>query len=376
MMNENGEYLYTAFAILFIFCAAFSTLINGLFLKFSKTLGIRQTENQNIIRWASTAKPSVGGFSFYIVFLISVSAFAIFNFNQSSFLNQQLIGLLLACSLGFLIGLADDAYNTNPLLKFIGQLICAIILIAFGIIIKITDFFSINALFTIFWVVGIMNSINILDNMDGITASVSAIIFFTCLSIVALTGDFFNDVSSYILIGAIGAIAGFMVYNFNPAKIYMGDTGSQFFGVLLSGLSIIWLWQFRNVQGTPIQFKQILYPLLAFSIPVIDTTTVFARRILRRQSPFVGGKDHTTHHLAYCGLTDRQVLLVLVIISALSGLITILLAYFYEDVSSLVTLLGYTYLIILFVVMQYFYELGERKRLKKVAQENSLKKIG
>jgi len=373
-MEERRLYFYLAYVVFFLFCIVFSTLINGLFIKFSKTLGIRQTENYNIVRWASTAKPSVGGFSFYIVFLVSVSVFAIFNFNQTPFLNVQIIGMLLSCSLGFLIGLADDAYNTNPLLKFIGQLMCAIILISSDIIINISDFFSLNALFTIFWVVGIMNSINILDNMDGVTATISAIILFTCLSVIAVEDKFFN-IYSFIIMGVIGAIAGFMVYNFSPAKIYMGDTGSQFLGVLLAGVSIVWIWGFRDVPGPPVQFKQILLPLLAFTVPVIDTTTVFARRILRKKSPFVGGKDHTTHHLAYCGLSDRQVLYVVASVSALSGVITFSLIYFYSELTSLITLLGYMYLIILFIMMQYFYEMGAKKKSRKENQEKPLKKI-
>src|ERR1017187_6000322 len=167
MPETKRIYFYLAYTFFFLLAIVFSTLINGLFLKFSRTLGIRQAENNNIVRWASTAKPSVGGFSFYIVFLISLSIFAVLNFTETPFLNKQLIGLLFSCSLGFLIGLADDAYNTNPLLKFIGQLMCAVALIISGVIINISDQFSINAIFTMLWVVGIMNSINMLDNMDG-----------------------------------------------------------------------------------------------------------------------------------------------------------------------------------------------------------------
>src|ERR1035437_8252456 len=129
-------YFYLAYAVFFLLAVVFSTLINGLFLKFSRTLGIRQNQNQSVFRWASTAKPSVGGFSFYIVFLISVTAFAVFNFTQRPFRIEQRIGLLLSCSLGFLIGLADDAYNTNPLLKFVGQLMCAVVLIVSGVVIN------------------------------------------------------------------------------------------------------------------------------------------------------------------------------------------------------------------------------------------------
>src|SRR5262249_38020713 len=160
---------------------------------------------------------------------------------------------------------------------------CAVALIISGVIINISDEFSINAIFTIFWVVGIMNSINMLDNMDGISAIISSVIFLTCLVSFSLENSFFN-IYSFILMWAVGAIAGFMVYNFNPSKIYMGDTGSQFLGVLLSGISIIILWKYREADGPVIQFKQILFPLLTFAVPIIDTTTVFYRRLSKRQS--------------------------------------------------------------------------------------------
>ena len=126
-MSDSEFYNSIIFIVFFLFSILFSFLINGLFLKFSKTLGIRQTQTENLIRWASTAKPSVGGFSFYILFLISATVYAIFNLYIEDDFNLKLVGLILSCSVGFLIGLADDAYNTVPFLKFAGQLVCSII---------------------------------------------------------------------------------------------------------------------------------------------------------------------------------------------------------------------------------------------------------
>lgn len=371
-MLNNEVKIYIGYFIFFLLAIVFSTLINGLFLRFSKTLGIRQNQTQNIIRWASTTKPSVGGFSFYIVFLFSFTAFTFISFDKSDLFNRQLIGLLLASSIGFLIGLADDAYNTNPILKFLGQLMCAVILIISGVIINITDYYAINALFTIFWVIGIMNSINMLDNMDGITATISGIILLTCLSVQIIQGNFLS-IYSLIIIGVVGSIGGFMIFNFHPSKLYMGDTGSQFLGVLLAGIGILTLWKFRDVPGPVIQFKQFLFPILVFSIPIIDTTTVFYRRIMRRQSPFVGGRDHTTHHLAYLGLTDRQVLFFLSAIAIVSSGFVCGMVYFYDFLESAVTLVFFVYFIILFSVMQYLYELGKKRKMKIELEEKKLK---
>ncbi len=368
-MFSDDLKLYLAYIIFFFLSIIFSVLINGLFLRFSKTLGVRNEESKNIIRWASTTKPSVGGFSFYIVFLFSFTAYTLISISTSDIFNKQLIGLLLASSIGFLVGLADDAYNTNPLLKFLGQLMCAVTLIVSGVMINITDYYALNALFTIFWVIGIMNSINMLDNMDGITATISGIILLSCLVILIIQGSFFS-LYSFIIIGMIGAIGGFMVFNFHPSKIYMGDTGSQFLGVLLSGLGVIVLWapEFRDIPGPAFQFKQFLFPILVFCIPIIDTTTVFIRRMIGKQSPFIGGRDHTTHHLAYLGLSDRMVLLVLSCIGLLSSSIVCSLIYFYEYIESEITLVFFAYFVILFNVMQYLYELGNKR--KKILEEN------
>ena len=364
--------IYLAYLIFFVTAVGFSVMINGLFLRFSKTLGIRQNENQNLIRWATTAKPSVGGFSFYIIFLLSFTAFSFISDVSGNFFNQKLIGIVLASSLGFLIGLADDAYNTNPLLKFLGQMVCAVILIVSGLIINLTDYYALNALFTIFWVVGIMNSINMLDNMDGVTATISAIILLTCLVLLVIEGKLLS-VYSVMCVGVIGALGGFLVFNVHPSKIYMGDTGSQFLGVLLAGLGILMLWNFRDVPGPVLQFKQFLFPTLVFCIPIIDTATVFYRRVMRRQSPFVGGRDHTTHHLAYLGLSDRQVLIVLSVVALISSAIVCTLIYFRNFLSSEITLVFFAYFIVLFVVMQYFYEAGNKKKLKQEEANKHLK---
>src|ERR1700712_4848100 len=125
-MAANSYFNYIFFALFFVIAISFSVLINFLILRFSKNLGMRDVTNtSNLIRWGSTTKPSLGGFSFYMVFLISISVLGVTGVEGDSYLNKQLIGLMAASSLGFLIGLADDAYNTNPLVKLIGQLTCA-----------------------------------------------------------------------------------------------------------------------------------------------------------------------------------------------------------------------------------------------------------
>lgn len=363
-MNEK-TYFIAAYIIFFALAIVFSTLINGLFLRFSRTLGIRQTSDENIIRWASTEKPSMGGFSFFIIFLISVSGYAIINSGGQEYLNKQLIGILLSGTLGFLVGLADDSYDTNPLLKFAGQFICAVILISTDIYIHISGMFLIDAAFTIFWVTGIMNSINMLDNMDGITASTSLSIFGTCLLTLIFQGLFISTYS-FILIGLLGAILGFLYFNVHPSKMYMGDTGSQFLGVLLSSMSILLLWNFRDSESGNIELKQILIPLFAFAVPIIDTTTVAIRRLARGQSPFVGGKDHTTHHLAYLGFSDRAVMFILFGVSVFCSLIACILINNFNKINLMHTGLLLFFFFALFLSIQFLYDRGKRKHEGKL----------
>lgn len=295
--------VYSAF---FICSVTFSLLINSLFLRFFSTLGIRNQNDGTIIRWGTQSKPAIGGLSFYILFLISVACYSFF-FNPSQiFYNMKFVGLIIAMALGFVIGLYDDAYDTKPFLKFFAQLLCSVILIICGIYINIFADEYLNYLFTAFWVVGVMNSINMLDNMDAITAIVAINIVVGSLLMLIINHDLEN-LHFIILVGILSALLAFLYYNWHPSKMYMGDTGSQFLGIFLATIGIIYFWN-NNYAGQPVgQARQIVTALLAFLLPIVDTTVVVTNRLRRKKSPFIGGKDHTTHSLAYLGFSDRMV---------------------------------------------------------------------
>lgn len=313
---DNKIYLTTIYLGYFIGVTIFSLLINGLFLKFAKTLGIRNN-NETIIRWGSLSKPALGGISFYLIFLLSITSYNIF-FDQSKvLLNKQLLGILSASTLAFMAGLADDAYNTRPLLKFSAQLLCALLLIVTGTYITLFDNIYLNYLLTVIWVIGIMNSINMLDNMDAITTTVSIVTVFGALLILYFNHDYSN-VYIIILIGILGSLLGFLFFNWHPSKLYMGDTGSQFLGLFLAAIGIIYFWDSADVNGNKVPSKQFIVTILAFIIPLIDTFTVIVNRISKGKSPFVGGKDHTTHHLFYWGITEKRIALLFAGISMTS----------------------------------------------------------
>jgi UDP-GlcNAc:undecaprenyl-phosphate GlcNAc-1-phosphate transferase len=343
-MTEN-IYLILIYVIYFVSTIILSLLINSLFLKFASNLGIRNTSE--IIRWSETAKPSLGGISFYLIFLISIASYSIFFENTHPVINTQITGLLVACTVAFLLGLSDDAYNTKPLLKLIVQIICAIILISTGTYISIFDNVYINYAITLFWVVGLMNSINMLDNMDGITTIVSISVIIGALFILYLNSNG-NSIHTIILIGVLSSLIGFLFFNWHPAKMFMGDTGSQFLGLFLAAMGITYFWNTPDVNGQLIQSKQFFVTILTFAIPLIDTTSVVINRILKGKSPFIGGKDHTTHSLFFMGLTEKRIAILYACICLLSMFFNYLIIKHIKDWGYIHIILFSIYFILLF----------------------------
>ncbi|MBK6445765.1 MAG: undecaprenyl/decaprenyl-phosphate alpha-N-acetylglucosaminyl 1-phosphate transferase [Bacteroidetes bacterium] len=350
-MNQTSHYLITVHGLFFLVSIIFSFLINRLFLKFVRTLGIRN-QDDTVIRWGSQSKPAVGGFSFYIIYLLSVITYSIFFDSNQVFLSKEFIGILLATMLGFLLGLADDAYNTKPFLKFLTQVTCAVILMVTGTEITLSYVEPVNYVITIFWVVGIMNSLNMLDNMDAITTTVSISIILSALAVMAFHQEF-GSVYFMILIGVMAALIGFLYFNWHPSKMYMGDTGSQFLGVFLAAIGIKYLWNAEPPSGDLISARNLLLPLIVFLMPIIDTTTVVINRLMKGQSPFVGGKDHTTHALAYLGLSDRQVAMVFWFMTLLSLLLVVIIEKYLREWTHTYTAIFSVYVVLMFALFYY-----------------------
>jgi UDP-GlcNAc:undecaprenyl-phosphate GlcNAc-1-phosphate transferase len=302
---EQPSLLFAIYFGYFLTSIVFSFLLNKVLLKFSSNLGIR-THDVNV-RWSSASKPAFGGIGFFIVFLISGSIYSIlFDIGPDVF-NVELLGIVTASSIAFIMGLADDAYNTNPLLKFGAQLICGVILIFTGTYIQLFPSEIANYALTIFWVVGIMNSINMLDNMDGIATTVSIFTLLAAIVTIFLSSKDYTNFHLLLLLGVMGSLVGFLFFNWHPSKMFMGDTGSQFLGVFLAAIGIIYFWNNKGVSGDDAHTRQIVIALLAFIMPIIDTTSVTINRLRKGIPPYVGGKDHTTHHLSYLGFNDDKV---------------------------------------------------------------------
>ncbi|MGM0649369.1 MAG: MraY family glycosyltransferase [Bacteroidota bacterium] len=274
--------------------------------------------NKSAIRWSSQSKPIFGGITFYSLFLTGFLVYILL-IDQTIALNSNGFALFFIATLAFFMGLFDDIINTPPAFKFVIQVLIAIILISFGVFIKISPLPVLNYAITILWVIGIMNSINMLDNMDSVTnlifLSIFGGVFFIAISQKGITGFV-----PFILMFVFGGCLSFLYFNWHPSKMYMGDNGSQFLGALLAFAGIVFFWNSIPIEEASygLNSKQFIVVLLAFIIPITDTTTVTINRLIRGQSPFVGGRDHTTHYLSYAGLTDRQVATLLFSINGIS----------------------------------------------------------
>ena len=361
-----GDFITYKYAGLFAFSLLLSILLNNIFLKFSKNLGSRN-KNEPLVRWAETAKPSLGGISFYIIFLVTNSIYTIFFDRIADMLNLQHIGVLVAVGMGFLMGLSDDAYNTNPLLKFLVQVACGSVLFLTGTYISFFDSGLFNFLITVLWVVAVMNSINMLDNMDGITTTVSIFIIFCAMSAAWVSPDF-DHFYMTSLVGVCGALIGFLFYNWHPSKMFMGDTGSQFLGIFLAAIAIIFFWNNKGLGGEEASTKQFTITVLAFIVPISDTLTVIINRIRRGRSPFMGGKDHTTHNLSYLGFTDKSVARIIAMVSFVGYILVYIIVNNFSEWNYLIAALFLSYFVIVFGTLYTITRLPQN--LRKLKENN------
>ena len=312
--------------LIFILGGTFVSLLsNKLLLRFSQSLGIRN-KNDVTVRWSNQSKPSLGGIGLFLGFLFATFLYLILEPDINVFGNIEFIGLFFSASLAFSMGLADDAYDTKPLFKLFVQLSCGLFLVLSGTSIDLFHHVVLDSITTVVWVVILMNSLNMLDNMDGITATTVLFALLACLVSAMLVGDSNQLYWLYILVAVIGSVLGFLRYNINPAKMFMGDAGSQFIGLFVAFFTIKFLWNLGSITQSHSWISLIL-ALTALTPAAADTLTVVINRLRSRKSPMLGGKDHTTHHLVYAGYTDRQVWIIFSFIGFVSFLLSVAIIY-------------------------------------------------
>ncbi|MFZ5585811.1 MAG: hypothetical protein ACOZHQ_07775 [Thermodesulfobacteriota bacterium] len=224
---------------------------------------------------------------------------------------------LLACAAAmFLLGLVDDARELKPQLKFLGQLVVALVAVSQGVRLdqEIIPWAWLGVPLTVFWLVGVTNAVNILDNMDGLSSGV----VLSAGAVLALSAGLGGGQAPGLVAAMLaGAAGGFLIYNFNPAKIFMGDCGSLFLGFTLAAATVL---SANTAAEASHLIMALLVPVGALVVPLFDTTLVSFQRTSHGRSIAQGGRDHSSHRLVFLGLSERRAVLVLLAISLLGGL--------------------------------------------------------
>jgi UDP-GlcNAc:undecaprenyl-phosphate GlcNAc-1-phosphate transferase len=247
--------------------------------------------------------------------------------------------ILSASTFLFLVGLVDDLLNTKPYQKLIGQVMGSAFVIYYGLSLPWTRSSSVNVVLTIFWLIGITNAVNLLDNMDGLAPGIAAIASsFLAISFIT-TG---HTTAALMLMIFAGALLGFLVYNSNPASIFMGDSGSMFVGFFLASSALMNLTGGRSRSLAPV----IAVPVLILFIPIFDTTFVTILRKVSGRAASQGGRDHTSHRLVALGLSERRAVWMLYSFAALAGVLGLFVQSMKLDVS-LAAIAGFTVLLTL-----------------------------
>jgi len=309
------------------------------------------------------AKPLLGGLAIFLSFSLTIiiHLLLMFTFKESSLLPAYLkmhlpgvvkelhrvITLLLGGFLIMMVGLYDDKKISSPQAKLLSQILIATVL--FMLNIRITLFINnlfISYLITCLWVIFIINSFNLLDNMDGLSAGIALVAVFIFFQVTVTLKEIF--ISSMLIVLA-GSLLGFLFYNFNPASIFMGDCGSMFIGYIISVLTI----QATYISQKSTTFLPLITPLLILAIPLYDTFSVIVIRIKNKQSIFKGDKNHFSHRLVKLGMSQKGAVLFLYLVSFALGINSVLLPYL-ELKHSLIIVLQALSMILIVALLEYF----------------------
>ncbi len=261
--------------------------------------------------------PRLGGLAIWIAFMMTLWLVSIIN-DELVVLRDATTGILAGSSIIFMLGLLDDLIGLSPYLKLIVQFIAALVAYYFGVVVMSLDlpeskilllnFFSIPV--TVIWLVGLSNAMNFIDGMDGLASGVTMI---SALTLVIIS--FFTLRPTEALLGSIlvGSMLGFLAYNFHPAKIFMGDSGSLFSGFMLAALAVTGVFKSKVVV--------MLLPLFILSVPILDISFAMLRRLFKGKNPFLPDAEHLHHQLLKRGLSQGKAVTLLYLICALGGIV-------------------------------------------------------
>ncbi|AGK55725.1 glycosyl transferase family protein [Bacillus sp. 1NLA3E] len=305
------------FTLLLCFCA--SIFLTPLIKKLAFKIGATDKPNQRKVH--QKIMPRLGGLAIYISFILGIVIIRPnLNFNLPLLHPNDYVHLaiLLGSLIIIITGAIDDVKEISPRVKLLGQILASLVVIILGDI-KVEfinlpfggqlDFGMLSIPFTMVWIIGITNAINLIDGLDGLAAGVSSIALFSIAGMAFLMG------SPYVMVVAlIAAVStlGFLVFNFHPAKIFMGDTGALFLGFLISVLSLL---GFKNVT-----FISLVIPVIILGVPISDTFFAIIRRLVNKQPLSAPDKSHLHHCLLRAGYSHKQTVLLIYAMSAIFGL--------------------------------------------------------
>lgn len=294
-------------------CFLTSLIITPFVKKFALRIGATDQPNQRKVH--EKVMPRLGGLAIFISFIIGF-----FILSPS---NKAAIPILIGSIIIIIIGVLDDKYQLSARVKLIGQLLAASVVVFNGITVEYVnllfggklEFGLFSIPLTIIWIVGITNAINLIDGLDGLAAGVSSIALVSLTGMAILKGDIF--VVSICLI-LLGSTLGFLVHNFYPAKIFMGDTGALFLGFMIAVLSLL---GFKNVT-----LFSLIVPVIILGVPISDTFFAIVRRVVNKNPISEPDKSHLHHCLLRLGYSHRQTVLIIYAIAALFGLAALILS--------------------------------------------------
>lgn len=299
---------YLSLAAAFIASIIFTPLVKKLAFR------IGAVDKPNHRKVHAKIMPRIGGLAIFLAFLVAVLILKP--------TNPAMIPILIGAFIIIITGVVDDMLELSAKAKFLGQTVAAAIVIYFGGIQidfinlpfgGILDFGYLSVPLTLIWIVGITNAINLIDGLDGLAAGVSTIALVTLAAMAFVMGNTFVLVMALVL--AVSCI-GFLFYNFNPARIFMGDTGALFLGFMISVLALL---GFKNVT-----FVSLVIPIVMLGVPISDTFFAIVRRLLNKQPPFQPDKSHLHHRLLSIGFTHRQTVIIIYGIAAMFGLAAVI----------------------------------------------------
>lgn len=278
------------------------------------SLKIDATDKPNHRKVHTDPVPTLGGLAIFISFLIGLIILQ----PENSYHLSIVVGAFIIILLGFF----DDLYNLSPKIKLFVQILAAVLVVYWGGLqvefINLPfggkiEFGILSSIVTILWIVGVTNAINLIDGLDGLAAGISAIALLTIAGMAMIMGDVYVTIIALIL---FFSTVGFLRYNFFPAKIFMGDTGALFLGYMISVLSLL---GFKNIT-----FISFLTPIFILAVPISDTLIAMVRRYINNQPITSADSSHLHHRLLKIGLSHKQAVIYLYVLSGLFSLAAIL----------------------------------------------------